>query len=163
MLNWGGSDMGPCPLGPPRRNRWLHVSLEVRGPKANLFLDGVHVATLRGQFPTRGHAGVLLAQHKDNVVHFKGFTITALDPFPFSSKACAAIVKHPDFHSVIIGDNLWPGAMCRVSMPDNLGNNEYILDVKLFSEAGWTGDKVALPGVMFNAKDINNYDFVYLR
>ena len=158
-----GFHSGPCPYGPPMRNRWMHVGLEVRGSKANLFLDGVHVATIRGQFPTRGHAGVLLAQHKDNVVHFKGFNITALDPFPFSSKSCNAIVKHPDFHSVIIGDNLWPGAMCRVSMPDNLGNNEYILDVKLFSEAGWTGDKAALPGVMFNAKDINNFDFIYLR
>lgn len=162
-LYWYGSKFGPCPFGPPRRNRWIQVSLEVRDSLAYLYLDGVHVTTVKGHLPTRGHAGVMLSNHEGNIIHFKDFQITELQAFPFSSKSCEAVIEHKDYHSLIIGADLWPDGLCRVFMPDTAASNDYILSTHLFSESGWTGDKIALPGVLFNARDINNFDFVYLR
>lgn len=164
-LNWYESQMGSCPHGPPRKARWIHVTLEVRKYDVSVFLEGIHVTSFKGHFPPKAAGGVLLANHHGNVVQFKDFTITDLPSLPFETKSCATVQDNVKYYSVISQGDFWAQGFCRALLKDVQmeESSSYQVSVDLFSELGWSGDRIAYVGIMFNARDINNADFIYFR
>ena len=59
-----------------------------------------------------------------------------------------------------IGKN---GEICRVVGQSNVESQEYTVSAELLNQAGWQGINSGHPGVLFNAVDENNFDFVYFR
>ena len=71
----------------------------------------------------------------------------------------ASLVLHADAGS-------WPAAgFCRVQHHDTLSGTvtKYQLSVRLYNIRSKTGANAGHPGVMYNVKDIDNFDFVYFR
>ena len=164
-LNWYESQMGSCPHGPPRKARWIHVTLEVRKSDVSVFLEGVHVTSFKGHFPPKAVGGVLLANYHGNVVQFKNFVIADLPSLPFETKSCATVKDNLEYYSVISQGDFWAHGFCRALLKDIQmeESSSYQVSVDLFSELGWSGDRIAYVGIMFNARDINNADFIYFR
>lgn len=157
--------MGSCPHDPPRKARWIHVTLEIRKSDVSVFLEGVHVTSFKGHFPPKAAGGVLLANHHGNVVQFKDFVIADLPSLPFKTKSCATVQDNTNYYSVVSQGDLWAHGFCRALLKDVQmeKSSSYQVSVDLFSELGWSGDRIAYVGIMFNARDINNADFIYFR
>ncbi|XP_022805350.1 hemicentin-1-like [Stylophora pistillata] len=164
-LNWYGSQVGSCPHGPPRNARWIHITLEVRKSEVSVFLEGVHVTSFRGHFPPKGAGGVLLANRQGSIIQFKNFIINDIPSLPFETKSCATVQDNTKFYSMISQGDFWSQGFCRALLKEvNLAETStYQVSVDLFSDLGWSGDRVAYLGIIFNARDINNADFIYFR
>lgn len=171
LLDWFGSQTGSCPYGPPRKSRWVHSTLEVRDSDVAVFLNGVHVTSLESHFSPKAAGGVVLANHQGNVGQFKNFAITDLPSLPFEIKRCASIQDHSDHYSLINKNDQWSQGFCRAlhksgrQRKDVRGEDisSYQISVDLFSDVDWTGDQLAYPGIIFNARDVNNADYIYFR
>ena len=164
-LNWYGSEIGSCQQGSPRRGRWVEATLLVRHSDVSGFLDGAFVTSFKGHFPPKGFGGLLVANHVGNVVRFKDFKLSDLPSLPFQTKSCASSEENSGYISLISHPDLQPRDFCR-AFYDQLEIEEtssYQVSVDLYSEAGWSGDNTAFLGIMFNARDINNADFIYFR
>ena len=77
---------------------------------------------------------------------------------------CTSLIKSPrqNFYKVD-ATTAQKGLMCRVltrSIGDSL---VYIVSAELLNQAGWQGINSGHLGLMFNAVDENNFDFVYFR
>ena len=164
-LNWYGSQVGSCPHGPPRNARWIHITLEVRKSEVSVFLEGVHVTSFRGHFPPKGAGGVLLANRRGSVVRFKNFIINDIPSLPFETRSCATMQDNTKYYSMISQGDFWSQGFCRALLKNvNLEETStYQVSVDLFSDLGWSGDRIAYLGIIFNARDINNADFIYFR
>ena len=56
----------------------------------------------------------------------------------------------------------WPDeTFCRAVHQQVLGGRNYFITVKLFIQGVLKGEGTNYAGLMFNAKDENNYDFIY--
>ena len=53
--------------------------------------------------------------------------------------------------------------MCRVLAQSADQTQAYTVSAELLNQAGWAGINSGHPGVLFNAVDENNFDFVYFR
>ena len=111
-----------------------------------------------------------VANNHGNVIRFKDFSITNLPLLPFTDKSCASLQDHKDYYSVISQSDHWFQGFCRVLAKDAIGQDSlkenetsYQITVDLFSEVDWSGDRLAYVGIIFNARDINNADFIYFR
>jgi TPR repeat protein len=81
----------------------------------------------------------------------------------YQSKACGPqnmIQKTPDYFSLFATGARWPqDGFCAVFNNLEMTKNSYSASVELYNENSNGGH----PGIMYNAQDINNYDFVYFR
>ncbi len=53
--------------------------------------------------------------------------------------------------------------ICRALAQCNVQSQMYTVSAELLNQAGWQGINSGHPGVLFNAVDENNFDFVYFR
>ena len=54
-------------------------------------------------------------------------------------------------------------SMCRVLAQPTLESQAYSVSAELLNQAGWQGINSGHLGLLFNARDENNFDFVYFR
>lgn len=54
-------------------------------------------------------------------------------------------------------------SMCRVLAQPTLESQAYAVSAELLNQAGWQGINSGHLGLLFNARDENNFDFVYFR
>ena len=54
-------------------------------------------------------------------------------------------------------------SMCRVLVQPTLESQAYTVSAELLNQAGWQGINSGHLGLLFNARDENNFDFVYFR
>ena len=54
-------------------------------------------------------------------------------------------------------------SMCRVLAQPTLESQAYTVSAELLNQAGWQGINSGHLGLLFNARDENNFDFVYFR
>lgn len=143
----------------------MHTSLEVRDSDVTVFLDGVHVISFKGHLSPEAAGGVALANHRGNVARFKDFTITDLRSLPFEIKSCASLQDHIEYYSLINQNDVWSRGFCRALLKETPveDSTSYQISVDLYSEVDWSGDRLAYLGIIFNAQDINNADFIYFR
>ncbi|KAL9974434.1 hypothetical protein ACROYT_G011464 [Oculina patagonica] len=78
---------------------------------------------------------------------------------------CTNVVKSPtDNHYKLDATIAHSGAkICRVLAQSNVKLQAYTVSAELLNQAGWQGINSGHPGVLFNAVDENNFDFVYFR
>ena len=75
---------------------------------------------------------------------------------------CRTMIKYPSYYK--LDATTTTKCMCRVlSQPANQSSQAYMVSVELLNQAGWQGINSGHPGVLFNALDENNFDFVYFR
>lgn len=135
------------------------MSVKVNGHDVQAYLSGVLVATFKAHFAPRVWGGVFTFHGYKNVILFRKFQIV---PHSFSSKRCAKVVKFPDYVKLDANHGRWPqDAFCQVTYLGQSTN--YQLSVDLYNLRGSGGVNFGHPGVFFNAKDHDNYDFVYFR
>ena len=61
-----------------------------------------------------------------------------------------------------VGDFFEDG-LCRVLVPQNINSESYDYDVEINSQSAAGLHNRSAPGVMYNVRDANNFDFVILR
>lgn len=75
---------------------------------------------------------------------------------------CKVMKKYPSFYKLDATTST--KGMCRaLSRPVNQSLQAYVVSAELLNQAGWQGINSGHLGVLFNAVDENNFDFVYFR
>ena len=75
---------------------------------------------------------------------------------------CKVMIKYPSFYK--LDATTATKGMCRaLSQPADQSLKTYMVSVELLNQAGWQGINSGHPGVLCNAVDENNFDFVYFR
>ena len=96
---------------------------------------------------------------------FFSFFIYEIDGKQFTVYAvanCKTMIKYPLFYKLDATTST--SGMCRaLSRPADQSLQAYMVSAELLNEAGWQGINSGHPGVLFNAVDENNFDFVYFR
>ena len=151
-----------CPKGPPKGGVWFPVSFNVHGQDVQVYLSGDLVATVKSHFPPRAWGGVFAYNGYKNVILFRKFQIV---PQRLVKKRCANVVQLPGYVKLDADHGRWPqDAFCQVAYLKDVGQStNYQLSVDLFNFIGRDGPNLGHPGVLFNAEDQDNYDFVYFR
>ena len=78
---------------------------------------------------------------------------------------CTSLVKSiPDNHYKMDALDLKHGVICRaLAQPAIDESQSYTVSAELLNQAGWKGVNSGHLGLLFNAVDENNFDFVYFR
>ena len=77
---------------------------------------------------------------------------------------CISVVKSPtDCHYKLDATGGQVPDICRVLSQFYSESQAYTVSAELLNQAGWQGIKSGHLGVLFNAVDENNFDFVYFR
>ncbi|XP_068732418.1 uncharacterized protein [Montipora capricornis] len=165
QMDWFGSQSGSCPYGAPYKERWIHTMLEVRDSEVTVFLNDVYLTSYQGHIPQKASVGVVLANNEGNVARFKDLTVTDQPSLPFYMKSCASLQHHSEYYTLINQNDVWSRGFCRVLLKDTPVKNgpSYQISVDFYSEMDWSGDRISYVGILFNARDINNADFIYFR
>ena len=75
---------------------------------------------------------------------------------------CKVMTKYPSFYKLDATTST--KGMCRaLSQPSDQSLQAYVVSAELLNQAGWLGISGGSLGVLFNAVDENNFDFVYFR
>ena len=92
-------------------------------------------------------------------------TYTDADKFSVAAVArCTSMVKSPTENYYKLDATIpQTGEICRVVGQSSVESQEYTMSAELLNQAGWQGINSGHPGVLFNAVDENNFDFVYFR
>ena len=166
QLKWDGAISSTCPNGPPKGAEWFHVKLTVStaspSNEVKLYLKGALVRSWNPHFPVKSLGGVLVANGYKNVIQFREFKI---DTPSYVSKRCVDTVQYPAYVKLDADHGTWPGdRFCQVAyLKDGGQTTDYQLSVDLFNVKGWQGVNSGHLGVLYNAVDQENYDFVYFR
>ena len=85
------------------------------------------------------------------------FTLTAV-------VKCTSVIQvpFPNRHFKMAALDLSSG-ICRALAQPIVASQAYTVSAEILNEAGWKGVNSGHPGLLFNAIDENNFDFVYLR
>ena len=78
---------------------------------------------------------------------------------------CTSLVKSPppnQYYKMAALD-LKIGILCRALGQAIVASHAYSVSAEILNQAGWRGVNYGHPGLLFNAVDENNFDFVYLR
>ncbi|XP_048590626.1 uncharacterized protein LOC116613216 [Nematostella vectensis] len=163
--NLSGASSGPCSGGPPSGGKWFSAHVDVIGTRGKIFLGEILVATITTHFPAKLQGGVIVANGYKNVIYFKEYKMKKLsDGLPFPSRSCRATLRGPGYYELDAAHGTWPASgFCRVLMPKSLHTKEYSVSVDLYNVVGWKGVNSGHLGLMYNAKDIDNFEFVYFR
>ena len=152
----------PCPNAPPKGGIWFPVLINVHGKDIQVYLSGDLVATVRFYFSPKARGGVYTFHRYQNVVLFREFQIV---PPSYVTKKRAMKAEFPGYVKLDADHGRWPqDGFCQATYSNNCGYAlDYQLSVDLFNFMGWNGVNSGHLGVIFNAEDQDNYDFVYFR
>jgi len=166
MLQWVGTDNGPCADGPPKGRTWFKFQVFVRENEAQLYLDDIQIHVLKPHFPPIARGGVIIAAGQQNVVRFRNFNISAIKPYRFSVYNCKSYHRvSSEYYRLDAKHGAWPDSgFCKAIRTEEISHSSYAISTSLFNQRGFTGTaNTGYLGVMFNAQDQYNFDFVYFR
>jgi hypothetical protein len=154
-----------CPgQSPPSGGQWFDVRIDVNNNKAKIYLAGIFVKEVTPHYPTKGEGGVLVANGYQNIAYFRNFDIYKKD---YLVTSCVAASSGPTGSHFVLDANhgTWPGSgFCSaLNEKDILNANQYVVTAELYNKIGWTGINSGHLGLLYNAIDEKNYDFVYFR
>ena len=150
-----------CPSGPPRGGAWFEMSITVNGQDVQIFLNKDLVVTVKAHFPPMAWGGVFTFHGYQNVVLFRNFRLA---PQLFVTQGCVATSDWSDYTMIDANHGTWPqDGFCRAIFVKEGGVEDYQVTVELFNFIGWNGVSSGHLGVLFNAQDENNFDFIYFR
>ena len=164
QLKWDGGISSNCPNGPPKGARWFAARVEVRGSSVSIYRDGVLVRSTRAHFPAKGRGGIIVANGYKNIIHFRKFRLRAIPALPFTLESCLASRKSGNYYILDANHGKWPAnGFCRALLPKTVNSQHYEVSAELYNQIGWKGANSGHLGLMYNAIDKNNFDFVYFR
>ncbi len=112
--------------------------------------------------------GVIVANGDRNVLTFRDFISYAIKPFKFEFNSCAKGTHQSNGSFVLdAGFPKWPEngfctALALSGLPEGQQNN-YVIQAKMHNIDSWQGSDWGNVGLMFNALDANNFEYIYLR
>ena len=111
-------------------------------------------------------SGVVLGNGYQNVLSFRDFVSYEVNPLPFLIRQCSD-GSRADNDSVTLEASLpitYPDTYCRaVNRKAVKVDNHYELRVNLYNLDSWQGADWGSLGVVYNAQDENNFEFVFLK
>ena len=117
-------------------------------------------------YPGKGQGGVLVANGYKNIAYFRNFSLTP-HPEDYQVTSCVVASSGPTGNYFVLDANhgRWPanGFCSALNEEDTFNGNKYVISAQLFNKIGWNGVNSGHLGLLYNAKDENNYDFVYFR
>ena len=138
--------------------------VEVRGSSVSIYRDGVLVRSTRAHFPAKGRGGIIVANGYKNIIHFRKFRLRAIPALPFTPESCLASRKSGNYYILDANHGKWPAnGFCRALLPKAVNSQHYEVSAELYNQIGWSGANSGHLGLMYNAIDKNNFDFVYFR
>ena len=157
-----------CPgQNPPKGGQWFDVRVEVNHKRAKIYLAGKFVRQVTPHYPAKGRGGVLVANGYKNVAYFRNFDISHYeDKYLVTSCVVATTGVSPGNIFVLDANHgKWPNDGFCSALNDKvmLNSKQYAISAELFNKIGWAGVNSGHLGLMYNAKDEKNYDFVYFR
>ncbi|XP_028405452.1 uncharacterized protein LOC114528075 [Dendronephthya gigantea] len=155
-----------CPgQGPPKGGQWFDVRVEVNNNKAKIFLEGKFVREVTPHYPAKGHGGVLVANGYRNIVHFRNFDITQYDDYLVTSCVVASSGSTGSYFVLDASHGSWPssGFCSALNEKVTLTGNKYAISAEIFNKIGRGSVNFGHPGLLYNARNKMNYDFVYFR
>ena len=162
-----GAKSASCPNGPPKGAEWFNIRVVVSNStpagEVKVYLKGTLVTSYNLRYPIRKRGGVLVANGYNNVVYYKNFKFFS-GPIIHVSKRCKRVVELPGYTKVDAAHGRWPqDGFCQVAYLRDDSTSSYQLSVDMYNFIGWRGVISGHPGVLLNAEDEDNYDFVYFR
>ena len=118
------------------------------------------------KYPATGQGGVLVANGYKNIAYFRNFTII---PFQagYRISSCVAGTSGVSGNHFVLDANhgSWPkdGFCSALNEEVKLNTENYAISAQLFNKIGWNGVNSGHLGILYNAKNSKNYDFVYFR
>ena len=95
------------------------------------------------------------------------YTVCTIDGLKFSVHSvshCTSMVKSlTDTHYKLDATTSDTSPLCRVLAQPTDTSLAYTVSAELLNQAGWQGINSGHLGLLFNAVDENNFDFVYFR
>ena len=133
---------------------------------AKIYLAGKFVREVKPHYPVKGRGGVLVANGYNNIAYFRNFEISKIDDYSVTS--CVVTSSGPSGNQYFVLDanhGRWPrsGFCSALNNKDILNKNQYSISAELFNKIGWNGVNSGHLGLLYNAKEERNYDFVYFR
>ena len=159
------SKIGTCPGSPLKETKWLNVTVNVREGDVIIELDSKHLVTTKAHFPSVARGGILAGNGLNNVISFKNYQVYPIKPFPFEFIGCTSKTRTSSSYFILDAKHgQWPhDNFCRAVSKKVLPGENYLLSANLFVQGPWRGEESNYAGLLYNAKDENNYDFVYVR
>ena len=159
-----GGISSTCPNGPPKGGKWFTARVEVRGVSASIYRDGLNVRSTKTRFPAKGRGGVIVANGYKNIIQFRNFRLKALPTHALTSQSCLAVRNSGKNYVLDANHGKWPAdGFCRALYPTTVNGPNYQVSAQLYNQIGWSGVNAGHLGLMYNVKDIDNFDFVYFR
>ena len=133
---------------------------------AKIYFAGKFVREVKPHYPVKGQGGVLVANGYNNIAYFRNFEISKINDYSVTS--CVVASSGPSGKKYFVLDanhGKWPssGFCSALNKKDILNENQYSISAELFNKIGWNGVNSGHLGLLYNAKDERNYDFVYFR
>lgn len=131
----------------------------VRDNEAQLFLNDKPVVSFTSHLSPIGRGGVIVAAGVNSVIRIRGLDVAAVEPFFFSFYNCKSHQMIRDqFYILSAPFGTFPDSgFCRAISKQRISGTNYIITARMFNENLYPGSKV---GLMFNAQDPYNFDFV---
>ena len=158
VVSFVGAVSSTCPNGAPPHQSWFTAKVVVSGKSVSIYKDDQLVRVVKGYYGAIGKGGVLLANGYDNTIRYKDFQIR----IPHTVSSCKSVTKFSSYVQMVGGPGSWPTAgFCRTLMTKSVSGSDYSISVSLYNEKGRSN--IGHLGILYNAKDMNNFDFVYFR
>lgn len=133
---------------------------------AVLLIKNMQATTFQPHFPNQPRGGVIVKLGESNVIRFRGLTIKPVFKNLFDIINCQSFYRiSAHYYRLDSRGGQWPeGEFCKAIYKKKLTSKDYSVSVQLFNQRGSHGTHLSgTLGLMFNAKDENNYDFIYFR
>ena len=138
----------------------------VRENEAQLYLNDIQIHVLKPHFPPIARGGVIVAAGQENVIRFKNFNVSAIKPYPYTVYNCKSYHRvSKEYYRLDAKHGNWPDSgFCKAIRREEIPQKSYAISTSLFNQRGFTGTPdTGYLGVLFNAQDQYNFDFVYFR
>eukprot|EP00795_Rhopilema_esculentum_P008277 gene8277-14233_t len=159
------SKSGSCYKHPEGRT-WFNVEVQVMTGEATLFIDGFQTVKFSPHFSPIGRAGVLVKHGDGNIIRFKDLTVAPFYKRQLNVFECSKYHRiNANYYRLDSKEGNWPDSgFCKSIGNFKINSTEYSISVFLFNQRGPDGGhQSGRLGIMFNAHDENNFDFVYFR
>ena len=137
----------------------------MKNNKAKIYLAKKFVREVTPHYPVKGQGGALVANGYQNIAYFRNFDISQISDYLVTSCVVASSGPSRSYFVLDANHGKWPasGFCSALNDKDILNVKQYSISAQLYNKIGWSGINSGHLGLIYNAKDQKNYDFVYFR
>ena len=131
--------------------------------RAVLFINNMQTALFRPHFSSFGKGGVIVKLGEKNVIRFKGLMIQPIFGDFFHILNCFSHQRvSANYYRLDSRGGVWPEEeFCKAISNEKVQSSDYSVSAQLFNQRGAYGTHMTGSlGIMYNAKDDYNYDYI---